>query len=294
MNFRTDLAVEVKEFIPETQMEGIESSTEQSGNFSVSVINIKNEAASQRMGKPIGEYVTVTCPPFSDSSDVDADEVMLISKQISNLLPKQGKLALVVGLGNRDITPDALGPQVVENTLATRHISEEIKRAAGLESLRPVAALSPGVLGQTGVETAEITHSVVKEIQPDVVIVIDALASRSVSRLGTTVQISNVGISPGSGVMNKRKELSEDSLGVPVIAIGVPTVVDAMTLALDISGANYDDLDKEKIEPKGRSMMVTPKEIDLIIQRASKVVALAINSALQPDLSLDDIMSLVS
>lgn len=294
MNFRTDLAVEVKEFITEPETKDIQSTTEESGNFSVSIIDIKSDAGSKKMGKPIGKYITVTCPPFSDASDFDEEEIELIAKQISKLLPQKRNLGLVVGLGNRTITPDALGAQVVEKTLATRHISDEIKRAAGLESLKAVAAFSPGVLGQTGVETAEITGSVVKEIDPDFVIVIDALASRAVSRLGTTVQISNVGISPGSGIMNKRKELSEASLGVPVIAIGVPTVVDAMTLALDISGSEYEDLDKEKIEPKGRSMMVTPKEIDLIIQRASKVVALAINRALQPELSLDDIMSLVS
>lgn len=294
MNFRTDLALEVKEFITESDIKDIESATEESGDFSVSVIDIKSEVGSQKMGKPIGKYITVSCPPFSDASDFDTEEIELIAKQIRMLLPKKKDLALVVGLGNRTITPDALGAQVVEKTLATRHISDEIKRSAGLESLKAVAAFSPGVLGQTGVETAEITGSVVKEIAPDFVIVIDALASRSVSRLGTTVQISNVGISPGSGIMNKRKELSKNSLGVPVIAIGVPTVVDAMTLALDVSGMDYDSLDKNKIEPKGRSMMVTPKEIDLIIQRASKVVALAINSALQPEMSLEDIMSLVS
>lgn len=293
MNFRTDLALEAKEFIATHDINDIASSTEESGNFSVSIIDIKSEAGMKKMGKPIGTYITVSCPPFSDASDFDSDEIELISKQITKLLPQKRNLGLVVGLGNRTITPDALGAQVVEKTLATRHIPDEIKRSAGLECLRAVAALSPGVLGQTGVETAEITGSIVKEINPDFVIVIDALASRSVSRLGTTVQISNVGISPGSGIMNERKELSEHSLGVPVIAIGVPTVVDAMTLALDISGSDYEDFDKEKIEPKGRSMMVTPKEIDLIIQRASKVVALAINRALQPDLTLDDIMSLV-
>lgn len=293
MNFRTDLALETREMIPEPQIEGVSSKEEQAGSLAISTIEITSPAGAERMKRAMGTYVTITCPPFSDSTEVDEAEIEEIAQRIREMLPQDARLALVVGLGNRGITPDALGPQVIEKTLATRHISEEIKRSVGLEHLRAVAALSPGVLGQTGVETAEIVNSVVKEIRPDAVIVIDALASKSLDRLGTTIQLSDTGISPGSGVMNRRKELSEGSLGVPVLAIGVPTVVDALTLAQDIVG-EVDTTVQEKVEPRGAAMMVTPREIDLIIGRSSRVVSLAINRALQPEMSLEDIQMLVS
>jgi len=279
--------------IPEPQIEGVSSKEEQAGSLAISTIEITSPAGAERMKRAMGTYVTITCPPFSDSTEVDEAEIEEIAQRIREMLPQDARLALVVGLGNRGITPDALGPQVIEKTLATRHISEEIKRSVGLEHLRAVAALSPGVLGQTGVETAEIVNSVVKEIRPDAVIVIDALASKSLDRLGTTIQLSDTGISPGSGVMNRRKELSEGSLGVPVLAIGVPTVVDALTLAQDIVG-EVDTTVQEKVEPRGAAMMVTPREIDLIIGRSSRVVSLAINRALQPEMSLEDIQMLVS
>lgn len=297
MEFRTDLALEIKEINSISNNDGIESHEETSGNISISYIKVLNSKGEQKMNKPKGDYITITCPPFSSSVEVAEEEVILIADKLDSLMPQKRKLALVVGLGNRSITPDALGPQVIEKILATRHISEEIKRSAGLEQLKAVAALSPGVLGQTGVETAEIINSVVKEIKPDVVIVIDALASKSLDRLGTTIQISNTGISPGSGVLNKRKEISEACLGVPVIAIGIPTVVDGVTLVNDlvrpITDKEADNLEK-KIKPRGASMMVTPREIDLIIERSAKVVSMAINKALQPDLGLEDIEFLVS
>jgi spore protease len=273
---------------------GVYSTSEKYGNITVSTINITSPKGSLRMNKPMGEYITITCSPFSDSADMPSEEVEVIADKIYSLLPKNSELALVVGLGNRNITPDALGPKVVEHILATRHISDDVKRSTGLEMLRPVAAISPGVLGQTGVETAEIIHSIVNEIQPGVVIVIDALASRSASRLGTTIQISNTGISPGSGVLNKRKEISMQNLGRPVISIGTPTVVDVMSLIQDITNLFDDESIREKVEPRGEAMMVTPKEIDLIISRASRVMAMAINKALQPDISFKDLEYLIS
>ncbi|MDR2654807.1 MAG: GPR endopeptidase [Oscillospiraceae bacterium] len=294
MESRTDLALEIHEMLKAGDGKGVYTSSEKHGKMTVSMINITSPMGALRMNKPMGEYITISCPPFSDNIEMASEEIEIIAGKIACLLPKNKDLALVVGLGNRNITPDALGPSVIERILATRHISDDVKRSTGLEMLRPVAAISPGVLGQTGVETAEIIHSVVSEISPGVVIVIDALASRSASRLGTTIQISNTGISPGSGVLNKRKEISAQSLGCPVISIGTPTVVDLISLIKEI--AQTDDLSayKDKIEPRGEPMMLTPKEIDLIISRASRVVAMAINRALQPEVAAKDIEYLVS
>ena len=174
------------------------------------------------------------------------------------------------------------------------HIRGEIARAAGLEGLRPVAVLAPGVLGQTGIETGELLAAAVEQGKPAAVIAIDALASRSLSRLGCTVQLADTGISPGSGVGNKRKELSRETLGVPVIAMGVPTVVDAMTLAADLLGEEDAHRLLTKVQPDGRAMMVTPREIDMLIDRAAFLCSLAVNTALQPTLSPDDILALVS
>ena len=297
MNFRTDLAMELQESQSTRTIPGIEMQEEAVGNFSISRIHITEEEAAQRIGKPIGEYITVSVPPFSDDIEAAHDEVAAMSTEISRLVGDEKGLVLVVGLGNRDITPDALGPAVAEGILATRHISGEVARAAGLEHLRPVAALAPGVLGQTGVETGEIVASLVRDIKPVCVIVVDALASRSLERLGCTVQIASSGIAPGSGVANTRKELSKATLGVPVVSIGVPTVVDGTTLAADLLRGRDeidDDALRERFEPRGAAMMVTPREIDLTIKRAAKVLSLAINHALQPNISLEDVMYLTS
>ena len=228
---------------------------------------------------------------FPTDAEIFDGRLQILSEEIKNMLPVNGTV-LVVGLGNISITPDALGPKSAGYILATRHISDELKKSIGFENMRSVASLSPGVLGQTGIETGEIVRGIVDRIKPTAVITVDALASRNLSRLGSTVQMSDTGISPGSGVGNQRKRLDEETLGVKVISIGVPTVVDGATLAHDL-------IDKEKstsysVLPESEQMMVTPKEIDLLIERASKLVGMAINCALQPDISPEDIMSLVS
>ena len=181
--------------------------------------------------------------------------------------------------------------------MATRHITGEVARSTGLEALRSVAAIAPGVLGQTGIEVSEVIQSIVQKINPAALIVIDALASMETSRLGTTIQICNTGISPGSGVGNARPGLNQETMGVPVLGIGVPTVVDAKTMARDLLNADGHTCNEEQVsrktQPRGEPLMVTPREIDLLIERASKLLAMSINGALQPNFSVEEIMALV-
>ncbi len=292
MNIRTDLAIEQRELHPHEE-EGVQSEEFTSGKATISRIKITNEAGQQALGKAKGTYITVEVPPISTDAGIDAELTETLSKELENLLPQSG-LVLVAGLGNSDITPDALGPKAASTVLATRHITGEVAKATGLGDLRGVAVLSPGVLGQTGIETGEIIAGIVEKIKPTAVIVIDALASRRLQRLGCTVQMTDSGISPGAGVGNNRKEISAATLGVPVIAIGVPTVVEAATLAYDITGSEPDDEKLSEIEPRGAKMIVTPREIDTLISRAAMLISHSINCALQKSLTPDDLLSLVS
>ncbi|MCL2512903.1 MAG: GPR endopeptidase, partial [Oscillospiraceae bacterium] len=255
----------------------------------VTVIEVMNEEGERAIGKPVGKYITLDVTAFKNYTENYEGEVSVIAEEIKKLLPERG-LVLVVGLGNDDITPDALGVKCVDMIFSTRHISGELAKSLGIEDLRPVAALSPGVLGQTGMESVEIIQSIVGSIKPDAVITIDALASKSVSRLGCTVQLTDTGISPGGGVGNLRKEINKNTVGVPVIALGVPTVVDAVTVAADVFNK---DSPPEGVDEKYYEMIVTPKEIDVLIERAAKLLALSINCALQPSLSAEDILELI-
>lgn len=294
MIFRTDLALERKENL-EGLPPGISSREIQQGKAKITHIRVENEQGEKTLEKPIGTYVTVELPSFTDHFNEDEGEIKAIAEQLVPLLPSKG-MVLVAGLGNEEITPDALGPWSVRRILVTRHLKGEFARAAGLDSLRPVAAISAGVLGQTGIETQELFHSLVKYLKPAAVLAIDALASRKLARLGCTVQISDTGISPGAGVGNHRPELNKKTLGIPVISLGVPTVVDAATLASDlISPEDENDaaVIREEVAPRGEQMMVTPREVDLLVHRAAAAVSLAINCALQPNLSLEIIRQLV-
>ena len=295
MNFRTDLALEAVKVLDSDKINGITQQEKKTGNLKLIKVSVKTDEAAKKIGKLKGEYITIELPEFTDNAQDINEKVEVISKQIRYLLPQNG-LIFVVGLGNEAITPDALGPRTIKSILATRHITKEIARSTGLEALRDVAAIAPGVLGQTGIEVSEIIKSIIKKIDPVGLIVVDALASMQTSRLGTTVQICNTGISPGSGVGNARPGISEKTMGVPVIGIGVPTVVDAQTMAKDILDLSENSR-KEKLEdktmPRGEPMIVTPREIDLLIERASKLLAMSINSALQPEFSIEEIMSLV-
>lgn len=295
MPFRTDLAMEGAEPHRGSLPAGVSVDEYEFGSLTIHSVKITGKEGAEAIGKPVGEYTTITTPPFYGSVEVEEEEISAIAREIAAMLPKQG-LILVVGLGNNDITPDAVGPRTAHQILATRHISGELAEKSGIGALRPAAAIAPGVLGQTGIETSEIIRSIVRDIRPSAVVVVDALAARSASRLGNTIQIANSGISPGSGVMNSRKELSERTLGVPVVSIGIPTVVDAATLAGDLLEGGEDDLEKRRqlFEPRGQSMMITPREIDVLIGHACRTLALAINKAFQPGMTLEEIGYLVS
>ena len=286
MQWRSDLALEAAEGLSPGALapEDVFREEEERGGARVTRITVRSGRGAQALGKPQGRYVTVEVPPLSDNEEQLEAHARVVGEQLAALLPAQGPV-LVVGLGNEHITPDALGPQAAGMVLATRHIGGEFARSVGLDDLRPAAVLIPGVLGRTGVESGETVCGVV---QPAAVIAIDALAARSLSRLGCTVQLSDTGIAPGSGVGNSRKVLDRETIGVPVIAVGVPTVVDAATLAHDLTGG---DGAQDTVAPRGAAMMVTPREIDLMISRASRLVAMAVNCALQPDYSPLELIS---
>ncbi len=294
MNFRTDLAIECKEEYGESEIEGVKYTEKYNETSKTTIIEVLNKKGELAIGKPVGNYITVEVPNFSSDGEILDDRLTAIKEELARLIPNDGVI-LVVGLGNDNITPDALGPRTIDKIIATRHISAELAKSVGLEGLRMVSALAPGVLGQTGIETGEIIMGVSKSVKPSAVITVDALASRRLSRLGCTVQIADTGVTPGSGVGNARAQINEQTLGVPVIAVGVPTVVDAATLANDLLGDNEEDKDLfSKLDGQGADMIVTPREIDLMIDRAAKLLALAINSALQPTLTVEDIMAMTS
>ena len=286
MNCRTDLAIEAvanAEKLSETDIRRTETTAD---GARITRLHILSEKGAAALGKPIGQYVTVQTPPLSDDETRLSTYAKAVARELTALLPPQGTV-LVVGLGNRSVTPDTLGPATADMVLATRHIRGEFARAAGLEDLRPTAVLTPGVLGQTGTESSEIVRGVCCEVKPAAVVVVDALAARSVERLGCTVQLCDSGIAPGSGVGNNRQPLNREVLGVPVIGMGVPTVVDAITLVREY-------LREDAVSPTDGDeppMMVTPREIDLVISRAARLVAMAINGALQPAYSPSELIS---
>ena len=286
MQIRTDLALEAAANIP-LPAEDVTVRTRTESGARLTYLHIRSESGARQLQKPRGQYLTMEVPPLSDSDEELETHARLLGGELRGWLPENGTV-LVVGLGNEAITPDAIGPQTAKLVLATRHIGGEFARSTGLQDLRPTAVLATGVLGKTGVESVEIVRGVCGVVQPAAVIAADALASPSVSRLGCTVQLCDSGIAPGSGVGNRRRPLSREQLGVPVIAMGVPTVVDARTLALDLTGGEEAC---ERVEPRGAAMMVTPREIDLIVRRASRLIAMAIHSALQPNYSPLELMA---
>ena len=236
--------------------------------------------------KPKGQYVTALLPPLTDHEEGLERTAESLGEQLRSLLPPSGTV-LVVGLGNPSITPDAVGPLTAKNVLATRHIQGEFARSAGLDDLRSTAVIIPDVLGNTGIESSETVVGVCRAIDPCAVIAVDALAAQDLKRLGRTVQMCDAGIAPGSGVGNNRKALNHETLGVPVIGLGIPTVVDAVTLARHVM--NIDD---KTLTPHGTAMMVTPREVDIMVDRAARLLAMTIHAALQPDYSPLELLSL--
>lgn len=274
MNYRTDLTIELAEGIRPS--DGIASEVNMKNGVTVTRTVITEGAAAERIGKPVGQYYTLEMLPFSDAA-FEPDECFEAASDIlRELLPEQGSV-LAAGLGNASVTPDSIGPKAVGRILATRHISGELAEKCGLSPLRRTAVIAPGVLGQTGIEAAEQLKWLCAGLKPSAVIVIDAMAARSLSRLGRTLQICDSGISPGSGVGNNRPCIDSAYLGTRVIAMGVPTV------------AELRPCDRQEA---GSEMMITPREIDLLTDRAARFIAAAVNGALQPHLHPTEIMKL--
>ena len=286
MDFRTDLALERHELLHGSPPEGVENKQYTRYGIKLTKIRITDIHGEKKLGKPQGTYITAEFPALALSSPVDDNIIYVIAEELKTLLPKKGTI-LVVGLGNTEITPDAVGPKSISLVLATRHLKQELVESVGLGSLRPVAATAPGVLGKTGVETAESVKGIAEAVKPAAVIVVDALAARRLSRLGTTLQMSDTGISPGSGVGNARNAITKQTIGIPVISMGIPTVVDAETLVTDLTGQSITAENQDS-----RKMIITPREIDLVVDRAAKLIGLSINKALQPHLSIEEIMML--
>lgn len=297
MKIRTDLALENREIAGSRLPKGVAENFYSKGDTKVTKIEILDKDGERALEKPMGKYITIEMRPFYKSAESD-EKIETVAEELAEIIPEDGS-ALVVGLGNTEITPDSLGPITASGVLATRHIRGAVARSIGLEGMRPVSVLFPGVLGQTGMETGEVLSAVKKEISPDFIIAVDAMASRSISRLGCTVQMSDTGIIPGSGVGNARPRLCAETLGIPVISIGVPTVVDSGVLFYDTAvNSGLTPAEAEGIYNKSKSnfenMTVTPREIDLLTQRAGRLLSLAINAALHRDYSVRDFQMLLS
>ena len=292
MKFRTDLALERHEML-KNELKGVKATKRENDEATTTIIEITDNVAAKKLGKAIGKYITLEMNSFSDEPAVSDGRLKALIDSIKELLPEGDGVVLVAGVGNESITSDALGPMTASNIFATRHINDELRKYAGFnEKLRPVAAVSTGVLGKTGIESSEYIKSICESIHPECVITIDALAAGSIKRLGTTVQMSDTGIAPGSGIGNNRKRIDEGFIGVPVIAIGIPTVVDALSLAAELSGVNENEFNSTEIIQKN-GLIVAPKDIDLLTKNASYLLALAINCALQPTLSVQELYSLM-
>jgi len=309
---RTDLAMEANEMAEQRlnrSVDGVDIETINDQGITITRVDVKTEKGSQEIGKMIGKYVTLEVPELRNGdSELQNRVATYMAKEFEQFLirlsiPKDAKV-LIVGLGNWNVTPDALGPIVVENIMITRHFFELMPNDVA-PGYRPVSAVSPGVLGITGIESSEIVKGIVDQSRPDLVIAIDALASKSIERVNTTIQIADTGIHPGSGIGNKRKGLTENTLGVPTIAIGVPTVVYASTIVnntIDLMRTHIEqengDNDrifgllnqmsendrltfvKEVLEPVGHNLLVTPKEIDEFIEDIGNIIASGLNAAL--------------
>ena len=277
---RTDLALEARErFEEDAEIRGVsvEEQYDEKRDIRLTKVFIESENGAKAMGKPVGVYITLEAPKLAEE---DKDYHREVSETLADCLREllgtgKERSVLIVGLGNREVTPDALGPEVVGNLRITRHLVREYGSAAfGTERVHLISGIVPGVMAQTGMETLEIVRGVVEETKPDVVVAIDALAARSTKRLNRTIQISDAGIHPGSGVGNHRHSLTRETIGVPVIAIGVPTVVDAATIVYDAVR------DRNAVPPGLNTMFVTPKDIDETIKSLSFTISEALNIAL--------------
>ena len=322
---RSDLATEIIKIKKTDEKDGILTEEFTSNGIFINKITVKTENAAKNIGKPCGTYITVDLSGAFSSDETHTKAVDAIAEELKELIGEDlSDSAMIVGLGNSELTSDAIGPQTVSGLIVTRHLKQHLPEVYSAMPLRETAAFLPGVLGHTGIESAETVKAIAKIVEPKVLIIIDALASRKVDRLCSTVQISDTGISPGSGVGNDRKEISEKTVGIPVIAIGIPTVVDATTLALDLfeeaskrireekSGDTkkaaeiFEDFNKlsneaEQIirkvlsssESGAGEMIVTPRDIDVIVNKSARLLSLALNKALHGQLEQEEINALL-
>lgn len=293
---RTDLAVEAHQIWQEgagdaAALPGIRTSERDRDGFRVEAVTISSSQAAKALGKPEGNYITIGIDGLLRREEgAFTRAVSAVADELRPLLPGHGPV-LVMGLGNRAVTPDLIGPLTVDHLLVTRHLVEQVPEHFG--DLRPVAAAAPGVLASTGMESSLVAEALAGRLSPACVIAVDALASRSLERLCRTVQLSDTGVIPGSGVGNHRNALNRESLGVPVLTVGVPTVVDGATLALDLlergggSGTDREDFSA------GEDFFVTPREVDQRVADMGKVLGYAISLALNPSLTLDDLAMLL-
>ena len=306
---RTDLALEVRESYEEDDIRlrgvKVEEQSYKQKEIYTTIVHIETENGAKAMGKPVGIYITIEAPNMSSPDEGYHREISIeFAKHLRKMLGKERDSILVVGLGNREVTPDALGPNVVNNLHITRHMIKEYGRLpSDVEKTGEISAIVPGVMGQTGMETLEIIKGVVQETHPKVVIAVDALAARSTRRLNRTIQITDTGINPGSGVGNHRNAINEETVGVPVIAVGVPTVVDAATIVNDTMEELIEQMDhsenmqrlggtlgtldqaekhqmiRELISPHLNTMFVTPKDIDETVKYLSYTISEGLNLA---------------
>lgn len=292
---RTDLALEAKELWQQsagetTQLSGVKATECQRMGYTVTTVEILDDEGEQELGKPRGKYVTIDLGNSRRRSpDGFERAINVLAGELKTLLQLDKKdSVLVVGLGNSAITPDAIGPKTLESTMITRHLTERLPQYFG--TMRRVSAIAPGVLGTTGLESAEVVRGVVQRSGPDRIIVVDALAAASAKRLCCTVQLADTGITPGSGVGNSRVAFNRETLGVPVIAIGVPTVLDAWTLEADVAerlGVQLPDAEQEPL-------IVTPKDIDAGVRELSSLVGYGINLALHDQFDMEDVTVFLS
>ena len=295
---RTDLALEAHEINAQAGREdGIRTEEETIDGFSITTVHVGEGEGERLAKKKAGTYINVDVgKSWLLASEGFAALVALLAGQLRKLFPADfSGTALVVGLGNYDITADSIGPKAVEKVVVTRHLrtlNPQLYESAGFGDL---CAFAPGVLGQTGMESAEIVRSIVEAVRPSLIVAIDALASRRLARLATTVQLCDTGIYPGAGVSNRRSELSAETLGVPVISIGVPTVVDAATLAYDLLGENADEKTAAALlAGDGKDMFITLQESDVITKQTARLLGFAINRAFHGELSVEEMEELLA
>lgn len=294
---RTDLAVETSEKRPDgKEISGLFVEKEKRGeDITITKVRIETQKAAKTMGKPRGTYISIEADQMmEEDNDYHREISEIFSEQLKNFLPRQyqKKKILVIGLGNREVTPDALGPKVIDQLFITRHLLEEFgKYMVELEECCSISGIVPGVMAQTGMETVEILQGVVAQTKPDIVIAVDALAARSIKRLNRTIQITDTGIIPGSGVGNYRNAITKEHLGIPVIAVGIPTVVDAATIVADFcTGLMENKQELEEMEetvrgmipPKLNAMYVTSKDIDEAVNRLSYTISEGLNMTFVP------------